>query len=72
VPTHPSLVETTHIVVYKLDQVLLIRRSNTQIAWDPRVTKIVVCYDIADEWIWGYGLDAVDGTGRTLNDIICK
>lgn len=52
--------------------VLLIRRSNTKITWDPRITRVVVCYDIADEWIWGYGLDAIDGTGRTLNDIIYK
>lgn len=29
-------------------------------------------FEMNDEWIWGYGLDAPNGRGRTLNAIYCK
>ena len=29
-------------------------------------------FDMDDEWVWGYGMDAPNGRGRLLNTIFCK
>lgn len=52
--------------------IVLLKRANTEYKGHPKVTKVHVCHNIGDEWLWGYGMDAVDGKGRTLGDIFYK
>jgi hypoxanthine phosphoribosyltransferase len=32
----------------------------------------VAGFIMGDEWVWGYGMDAPDGRGRILDEIMCK
>jgi len=32
----------------------------------------VAGFVMGDEWVWGYGMDAPDGRGRILDEIVCK
>ena len=51
----------------KVVPIVLLKRKSTK-----HVSEIETRYlfSIGDEWIWGYGMDAFDGTGRTLEDIV--
>jgi len=49
--------------------VILLKRRDTEYQGHPKVSTTHVCHEIGDEWLWGYGMDAPNGRGRTLGDI---
>ena len=50
--------------------VVLLKRKDTPYVADPRADEALVMYEIADEWVWGYGMDDTHGRGRTLKHIV--
>lgn len=50
--------------------VVLLKRSETNHKYDPRVRKFHECFEIGNEWCWGYGMDNEQGRGRTFDDIM--
>lgn len=45
---------------------VLIRKTHSKVKGD------LVGFEMGDEWIWGYGMDAPNGRGRLLKSIWCK
>lgn len=51
---------------------LLKRRHSTYSADTTNTTSLTYAFDIDDEWVWGYGCDREDGTGRNLKGIVAQ
>ena len=50
--------------------VFLLKRKNTNWAADSRIRSVIHCFDIADEWVFGYGMDDVESRYRTAKHIL--
>ena len=50
--------------------VVLLKRKTTNVPLDPRVNNFICCFEIWDEWVFGYGMDDDNVKGRTLKHIL--
>ena len=50
--------------------VFLLKRKSTSWMPDPRIKLVMHGFDINDEWVFGYGMDDVNGQFRTAKHIL--
>ena len=50
--------------------VVLLKRKHSEWVQDPRINRVIVGFEIYDEWTFGYGMDDENYKGRTLKHIL--
>jgi hypoxanthine phosphoribosyltransferase len=51
-------------------QVALLKKKTSTYQPDPRVSKVLVGFEIDDLWVYGYGMDDENGKGRSLKHVL--